>query len=68
MIEIKKLQEIRCQGTHKGKPCNRRLFIGEPGFDKITGEPKILYLKCSKCGTVNLVYSGEFGEIIVKIK
>jgi len=65
----KELEKVRCKGILKnGRPCNRRLFDGSPGFDIITGEPKILYLKCPKCGAMNLISSEIFEKVVVRIK
>lgn len=52
---------------YRGEPCNRKLFIGSPGFD-IKGEPKIIKIKCPRCRTINLVSSEIKEEIIVKIE
>jgi hypothetical protein len=61
--------EVRCKGIlEDGRPCNRRLFDGSPGFDIITGEPKILRLKCPKCGAMNLISSEIFEKVVVRVK
>jgi len=44
------------------------LFDGSPGFDIITGEPKILHLKCPKCGAMNLISSEIFEKVMVRLK
>jgi len=59
--------EVRCKGIIIDKygnkrPCNRRFFIGAPGFD-IYGKPKILELKCPKCGAINILKCPKCGAI-----
>jgi len=61
--------EVRCKGILKdGRACNRRLFDGSPGFDIITGESKILHLKCPKCGAINIINCEIEERVVVKIK
>jgi len=48
--------------------CNRRLFYGLPGFNIFSDEPRILYLKCPKCGSINIIYSEVKGEVVVRLK
>ena len=69
--KIKKI-EVRCKGTIIDKygnkrPCNRRFFIGAPGFD-IYGKPKILELKCPKCGAINIITSKIEEKVVVRLK
>jgi phage FluMu protein Com len=56
----KKLEKVRC------KKCNRRLFDGSPGFDIVTGEPKIQNIKCPRCGALNIVTVELYERIKVK--
>jgi len=61
--------EVRCKGILKdGRPCNRRLFDGSPGFDIIKKEPKIIIIKCPKCGAMNIVNCEIEERVVVKIK
>ncbi|MBA7557868.1 hypothetical protein ES705_50646 [subsurface metagenome] len=45
-------------------PCNRRLFYGLPGFDIFSDEPRVIEVKCPKCGAINLIYE----KVIVRLK
>ena len=65
--EIKK-PEIRCKGIYKGRPCNRRLFDGLPGFDIISNKPKIIEIKCPKCGAMNIVNCEIEEKVIIRLK
>lgn len=60
--------EVRCKGTYRGEPCNRKLVIGIPGFDVITGEAKIIEIKCPRCGATNLISSEMFERVVVRLK
>ena len=53
---------------YQGEPCNKKLVIGMPGFDMITGKAKIIEIKCSRCGTVNLISSEMNERVVVRIK
>ena len=60
--------EVRCKGIRKdGQPCNRKFFVGSPGFD-IFGKPKEIIVKCPKCGTYNIITCEIEEKVIVKIK
>jgi len=64
--------EVRCKGIIIDKygnkrPCNRRFFIGAPGFD-IYGKPKILELKCPKCGAINIITTEIEEKLIITLK
>ncbi len=41
------MQELRCKGKYKGKPCNRILLEADI-------EKGIIKEICSRCGTVNI--------------
>ena len=57
-----KKEQIRC------KHCDRRLFDGSPGWDIISKNPKVLRIKCSKCGNINLVSTKLFEKVIVRLE
>lgn len=60
--------EVRCAGTRRdGQPCNRKFFVGSPGFD-IHGNSKEITVKCSKCGTYNIITCEIEEKVIVKLK
>jgi len=60
--------EVRCQGVLKnGRPCNRKFFVGSPGFD-VFGKQKEIVVKCSKCGTYNIITCEIEEKVIVKVK
>ncbi len=59
---------IRCKGTYRGEPCNRRLADGIPGFDIISNKAKIIEIKCPRCGATNLISSEMSEKVIVKLK
>ena len=54
--------EVRCEH------CNRRLFDGSPGFDIINGEPKVIEIKCPKCGATNIINCEIEEKVIVRLK
>ena len=47
------MQEVRCSGIYKGKPCNRLLFKAnaDKGYD--------IQIKCPKCGDTWRIYQSE---------
>ena len=53
--------EVRCI------KCNKKLFIGEIGFD-IYGKPKIVEVKCPRCGVVNVITCEIEEKVIVRVK
>lgn len=55
-------KQIRCLN------CNKRLFDGWPGFDIITGEPRLLRKICPKCGEMNLIHSEIYERIVIEIE
>ncbi|MCK4446832.1 MAG: hypothetical protein KAW56_07100 [Candidatus Marinimicrobia bacterium] len=60
--------EIRCKAILKdGRLCNRKFFVGSPGFD-IFGKPKEIIVKCPKCGNYNIITCEIREEIIVRVK
>ena len=59
--------EVRCKGILKdGRPCNRKFFVGSPGFD-FRGNPKKQIVKCSKCSNYCIVTSEIEEKLIVKL-
>ncbi|MBA7572706.1 hypothetical protein ES708_14490 [subsurface metagenome] len=62
IIEGYEDKQIRCLN------CNKRLFDGWPGFDIITGDPRILRKICPKCGEINLIHSEIYERIIIEIE
>jgi len=56
------LKQIRC------KNCKRRLFDGSPGFDIIGNKPKIIEVKCPKCGAINIVNCEIEERVVVRLK
>ena len=62
------MPEIRCKGVYRGKPCNRKLFIGSVGFDLITGKSKVVEIICPRCKAKNLISSELFEKVIVRLK
>lgn len=60
--------KIRCQGTYRGRVCKKQLFIGSPGFDILTGKPKIQEIKCPRCGAINLIRCEFLENMIVTLK
>ena len=64
--------EVRCKGTYvdkhgNKKPCNRKFFVGSPGFD-IYGKPKEIIVKCPKCGTYNVITCEIEERVIVRVR
>ena len=60
--------EVRCKGKLKdGRPCNRKFFVGSPGFD-IRGNPKEIIVKCPKCGTYNVITCEIEERVVVRVK
>jgi len=53
--------EIRCAN------CNRKLFIGNVGFD-IFGKSKIIEIKCPRCGIINIISCRIEEKVIVRLK
>ena len=45
------MKELRCKGTYKGKPCNRKLAEID-NIRHIAGSVEII---CPKCGKLNKI-------------
>jgi len=59
--EVKEF-EVRC------KKCNRKLFIGSPGFNIKNGESKEIKIKCPRCHCINIINCEIEEKIIIKLK
>ena len=45
------MKEFRCNGTHKGKPCNRKLAE----IDNMYHIASSVEIQCPKCGKKNII-------------
>lgn len=61
VIKIKKI-EVRCAN------CNRKLFIGSPGFDIKNGESRTIEIKCPRCNHINIANCEIFERVVVRLK
>lgn len=57
-----KSMEVRCLN------CNRKLFIGSPGFNIRNGESKEIEIKCPRCHRINIINCEIEEKIIIKLK
>ena len=53
--------EIRCV------KCGKRIFDGSPGMDYL-GIPKVIELKCPRCGAINIITCRIEEKVIVRVK
>ena len=62
------MEKIRCPGHHEdGRPCNKWLILGSPGFD-IYGKPKRQEIKCKSCKQTIVITCEIEERVIVRVK
>jgi phage FluMu protein Com len=54
--------EVRCAN------CNRKLFIGSPGFNIKNGESRTIEIKCPRCNHINIINCEIEEKVVVRIK